>query len=162
MERKNISAAKQEIIRVTQQLLDCITFGDFDGYVKLCDPGMTCFEPEALGNLIEGSFTLIIWLTQDLDNSSEKQNPASRNKARSRNERNEISGMEFHKFYFDNAVAANRSSKSTHTTLLNPHVHLMGDEAACIAYVRLTQFVDKQGMARTWQAEVTAFFPSKP
>lgn len=30
-----------------------------------------------------------------------------------------------------------------HTTLLNPNVHLMGDEGACIAYIRLTQFTDK-------------------
>lgn len=30
-----------------------------------------------------------------------------------------------------------------HTTLLNPNVHLVGDEGACIAYIRLTQFIDK-------------------
>lgn len=96
---------------------------------------MTCFEPETLGNLIEG--------------------------------------MDFHKFYFDNgkgpsplfiydlvgptnalgqplnkqvnntypsAVAA---TQQIHTTLLNPNVHLMGEDGACIAYVRLTQFVDR-------------------
>ncbi|PIO60788.1 Calcium/calmodulin dependent protein kinase II Association, partial [Teladorsagia circumcincta] len=45
---------KQEIVRVTQQLLDAISCKDFDVYTKLCDPAMTCFEPEALGNLIEG------------------------------------------------------------------------------------------------------------
>lgn len=26
---------------------------------------------------------------------------------------------------------------------MNPHVHLLGDDAACIAYVRLTQYIDK-------------------
>ncbi|EYC45889.1 hypothetical protein Y032_0414g1039 [Ancylostoma ceylanicum] len=45
---------KQEIVRVTQQLLDAISCKDFEVYTKLCDPAMTCFEPEALGNLIEG------------------------------------------------------------------------------------------------------------
>ncbi|EYC45886.1 hypothetical protein Y032_0414g1039 [Ancylostoma ceylanicum] len=47
-------AQKQEIVRVTQQLLDAISCKDFEVYTKLCDPAMTCFEPEALGNLIEG------------------------------------------------------------------------------------------------------------
>lgn len=33
--------------------------------------------------------------------------------------------------------------KAINTTILNPHVHLLGDDAACIAYVRLTQYIDK-------------------
>jgi hypothetical protein len=95
---------------------------------KICDPHVTSFEPEALGNLVEG--------------------------------------LEFHKFFFDNRKQAiilclfvensfsrcfssrNRSvlgknCKSINTLILNPHIHLMGEDAACIAYVRLTQFVDK-------------------
>jgi calcium/calmodulin-dependent protein kinase (CaM kinase) II len=82
---------------------------------------MTCFEPEALGNLVQG--------------------------------------MEFHKFYFDAsewmcdplhtttfAVAATRgvSSKTpTHTTMLNPQVHMLGEDAAAVCYIRLTQYVDR-------------------
>lgn len=27
--------------------------------------------------------------------------------------------------------------------IINPHVHLLGDDAAAIAYVRITQFIDK-------------------
>lgn len=96
---------------------------------KICDPHVTSFEPEALGNLVEG--------------------------------------LEFHKFFFDNRkhfklsfVIIKRSysqndafsiyfsvlgknCKSINTLILNPHIHLMGEDAACIAYVRLTQFVDK-------------------
>uniref|UniRef100_A0A1I7RHS5 CaMKII_AD domain-containing protein n=1 Tax=Bursaphelenchus xylophilus TaxID=6326 RepID=A0A1I7RHS5_BURXY len=123
---------KQEIVRVTQQLLDAISCKDFDAYSRLCDPSMTCFEPETLGNLIEG--------------------------------------MDFHRFYFDttvpgtpsgptkavnNAFGANQLNSQIHTTLLNPNVHLMGDDGACIAYVRLTQYVDKYGEARTRQAQET-------
>ncbi|KAH7729357.1 CAMK/CAMK2 protein kinase [Aphelenchoides avenae] len=114
-----LPAQKQEIVRVTQQLLDAISCKDFEAYSRLCDPAMTCFEPETLGNLIEG--------------------------------------IEFHKFYFDNAQVTPPMSRKhqIHTTLLNPNVHLMGDEGACIAYVRLTQYVDKYGEARTRQAQET-------
>ena len=31
----------------------------------------------------------------------------------------------------------------TNTSILNPHVHLLGDDAAAIAYVRVTQTIDK-------------------
>merc|ERR1712071_319960 len=102
------SARKQEILKLTEQLLEAISSGDYEIYSKLCDPHLTSFEPEALGNLVEG--------------------------------------MEFHKFFFDNAVLG-KSTKSVNTLILNPHIHLMGDDSACIAYVRLTQFMDKQGQA---------------
>ncbi|KAM8836836.1 calcium/calmodulin-dependent protein kinase type II subunit gamma-like isoform 3-T3 [Spinachia spinachia] len=106
---------KQEIIKITEQLIEAINNGDFDAYTRICDPGLTSFEPEALGNLVEG--------------------------------------MDFHKFYFENLLSKN--IKPVHTTLLNPHVHLIGEEAACIAYIRLTQFVDTTGRPRSSQSEET-------
>ncbi|XP_076766204.1 calcium/calmodulin-dependent protein kinase II isoform X15 [Xylocopa sonorina] len=108
------SARRQEIIKMTEQLIDSINTGDFEAYTKICDPHLTAFEPEALGNLVEG--------------------------------------MDFHKFYFDNAVLG-KNCKAVNTTILNPHVHLLGEDAACIAYVRLTQYMDKQGVAHTHQSE---------
>ena len=36
-----------------------------------------------------------------------------------------------------------KSHKAHNTTILTPHVHMMGDDAACIAYVRLTQLMDR-------------------
>lgn len=92
---------------------------------KICDPHLTAFEPESLGNLVEG--------------------------------------MDFHKFYFENGLlireyvikeilfmfnvyvvlVLGKNCKAINTTILNPHVHLLGDETACIAYVRLTQYIDK-------------------
>lgn len=107
----------------------------------MCDPAVTAFEPEALGNLVEG--------------------------------------LDFHRFYFENCEltscpwlcvcvcvgsAANSSlcvlvwsknSKPVHTTILNPHIHLVGDEAACIAYIRVTQYIDANGTPRTAQSEET-------
>uniref|UniRef100_A0A8C2I1P5 calcium/calmodulin-dependent protein kinase n=1 Tax=Cyprinus carpio TaxID=7962 RepID=A0A8C2I1P5_CYPCA len=109
------STRKQEIIKITEQLIEANNNGDFEAYAKICDPGLTCFEPEALGNLVEG--------------------------------------MDFHRFYFENLLSKN--SKPIHTTILNPHVHLIGDEAACIAYIRLTQYVDGQGRPRSSQSEET-------
>ncbi|XP_056601221.1 calcium/calmodulin-dependent protein kinase (CaM kinase) II beta 1 isoform X34 [Triplophysa dalaica] len=115
VEDEEMKVRKQEIIKITEQLIEGINNGDFEAYAKICDPGLTCFEPEALGNLVEG--------------------------------------MDFHRFYFENLLAKN--SKPIHTTILNPHVHLIGEDAACIAYIRLTQFVDGQGRPRSTQSEET-------
>ncbi|XP_055518050.1 calcium/calmodulin-dependent protein kinase type II subunit beta isoform X18 [Leucoraja erinacea] len=111
----SIPSRKQEIIKLTEQLIEAINNGDFEAYAKICDPGLTSFEPEALGNLVEG--------------------------------------MDFHRFYFENLLFKN--NKPIHTTILNPHVHLIGEDAACIAYIRLTQYIDLQGRPRTTQSEET-------
>uniref|UniRef100_G3URH2 calcium/calmodulin-dependent protein kinase n=1 Tax=Meleagris gallopavo TaxID=9103 RepID=G3URH2_MELGA len=115
IEDEDTKVRKQEIIKVTEQLIEAISNGDFESYTKMCDPGMTAFEPEALGNLVEG--------------------------------------LDFHRFYFENLWS--RNSKPVHTTILNPHIHLMGDESACIAYIRITQYVDAGGIPRTAQSEET-------
>ncbi|ULT96946.1 hypothetical protein L5515_012137 [Caenorhabditis briggsae] len=111
-------AQKQDIVRVTQTLLDAISCKDFDTYTRLCDTSMTCFEPEALGNLIEG--------------------------------------IEFHRFYFD----GNRKNQ-VHTTMLNPNVHIIGEDAACVAYVKLTQFLDRNGEAHTRQSQESRVWSKK-
>ncbi|XP_025047476.1 calcium/calmodulin-dependent protein kinase type II subunit beta isoform X12 [Alligator sinensis] len=110
-----LQSRKQEIIKITEQLIEAVNNGDFEAYAKICDPGLTSFEPEALGNLVEG--------------------------------------MDFHRFYFENLLSKN--NKPIHTTILNPHVHVIGDDAACIAYIRLTQYIDGQGRPRTSQSEET-------
>jgi len=43
-----------EILRLTRELLDAIAAGDWDRYALLCEPDVTCFEPEARGDLVEG------------------------------------------------------------------------------------------------------------
>ncbi|KAG7282258.1 hypothetical protein CRUP_038426, partial [Coryphaenoides rupestris] len=111
----NVPPPALEIIKITEQLIEAVNNGDFEAYAKICDPGLTSFEPEALGNLVEG--------------------------------------MDFQRFYFENLLAKN--SKPIHTTILNPHVHLIGEDAACIAYIRLTQYVDGQGRPRSSQSEET-------
>uniref|UniRef100_A0A8C7XGD7 calcium/calmodulin-dependent protein kinase n=1 Tax=Oryzias sinensis TaxID=183150 RepID=A0A8C7XGD7_9TELE len=115
IEDEDTRVKKQDIIKVTEQLIEAISNGDFESYTKMCDPAVTAFEPEALGNLVEG--------------------------------------LDFHRFYFENLWSKN--SKPVHTTILNPHIHLVGEEAACIAYIRVTQYIDNNGTPRTAQSEET-------
>jgi len=110
------TARKSEIVRLTEQILDAINTGDFDSYTKLSDPNLTSFEPEALGNLVEG--------------------------------------IDFHRFYFDH-FSVLKQSKQSNITILNPHIQLLGIDAASIAYIRVTQTIDKQGNAHTQQSEET-------
>jgi calcium/calmodulin-dependent protein kinase (CaM kinase) II len=76
---------------------------------------MTAFEPEAIGNLVEG--------------------------------------LDFHKFYFDNLKPLR--SNNTNVSIVNPYVHLLGEDAAAIAYVKVVQSIDKNGIPHTEQSEET-------
>lgn len=42
------------ILNLTECLLQSIVAGSWEAYSELCDPSLTCFEPEALGHLVEG------------------------------------------------------------------------------------------------------------
>jgi calcium/calmodulin-dependent protein kinase (CaM kinase) II len=46
--------AVEELLQLNQRLLDAIARADWDVYQELCDPGLTCFEPEAAGQLVAG------------------------------------------------------------------------------------------------------------
>jgi len=105
---------QREIIGATEQLLRAINARDFATYKKLSDEDLTAFEPEALGNLVEG--------------------------------------LHFHKFYFDNCGPMR---VPPNVSIINPRVHILGKDAASIAYVRLTQTIDKQGIPHTSQSEET-------
>ena len=43
--------------------------------------------------------------------------------------------------FFLFSVKTNRNN--TNTSILNPHVHLLGDDAAAIGYIKVTQNIDK-------------------
>jgi ketosteroid isomerase-like protein len=43
-----------ELLERNQQLLQAIAAGDWETYAGLCDPTITCFEPEARGHLVDG------------------------------------------------------------------------------------------------------------
>ena len=50
----SIEADRDEILELTQRLLMAATSGDWGMYADLCDPALTAFEPEAVGNLVDG------------------------------------------------------------------------------------------------------------
>ncbi|CAF3336288.1 unnamed protein product [Rotaria socialis] len=120
-----------EITKVTEQLLQAIANSDYEMYKSLCDPKITCFEPETIGNLVEG--------------------------------------LDFHKFYFDtgrfarsDTVLSAKASKPTiNCTMLTPVVHTLGDESACIAYVLLLQYIDRNGQAQSVRTEETRVWHKK-
>jgi calcium/calmodulin-dependent protein kinase (CaM kinase) II len=105
----------QELLDLNQKLLASIVSGDWKTYESLCDPSITCFEPEARGQL--------------------------------------AIGMPFHKFYFDLPGSPQKSAKNV--TMSQPHVRLMGDSAAILCYVRLTQSLDASGQPQTSRVEET-------
>jgi ketosteroid isomerase-like protein len=105
--------ATEELLALTKRLLDAIVAGDWKMYEELCDPRLTCFEPEARGHIVEG--------------------------------------LAFHKFYFDLGGAA----KATNTTMIEPIVKFCGDDAAIVAYIRLTQKLDADGKPITTAMEET-------
>uniref|UniRef100_A0A061RBF3 Calcium/calmodulin-dependent protein kinase (CaM kinase) II n=1 Tax=Tetraselmis sp. GSL018 TaxID=582737 RepID=A0A061RBF3_9CHLO len=47
-------STEADIVEITQRLLNCIALGDFATYKELCDPSLSCFEPEACGSLVQG------------------------------------------------------------------------------------------------------------
>ena len=46
--------AETELLALNQRLLESIAAGDWSSYAELCHPDLTCFEPEAHGQLVEG------------------------------------------------------------------------------------------------------------
>src|SRR5262245_37643434 len=44
----------KEILALNQRLLEAIAAADWKTYEELCDPELTCFEPEAHGHLVQG------------------------------------------------------------------------------------------------------------
>ena len=57
-----------------------------------------------------------------------------------------MEGLEFHRFYFDNGSGLGYGSYTKCTSfVLKPHVHIMGDDGAVIAYTRLTQALTQDG-----------------
>ena len=49
-----MSAVEQELLALSQKLLTSIDTGDWKTYESLCDASITCFEPEALGQVVGG------------------------------------------------------------------------------------------------------------
>jgi len=108
-------SATDELLSLNQRLLEAIVSGDWQTYESLCDPSITCFEPEARGQL--------------------------------------AAGMAFHQYYFDLPGAPQKPAKNV--TMSQPHVRLLGNDAAVICYIRLTQSLDASAAPQTGRVEET-------
>jgi calcium/calmodulin-dependent protein kinase (CaM kinase) II len=62
-----------------------------------------------------------------------------------------VEGLAFHRFYFN----LDRGSRPVHTTICAPHVRMLGEDAAVVSYVRLTQSLDANDAPRTSRVEET-------
>ena len=105
----------QQLLDLNQRLLVSIVGGDWKTYESLCDGSISCFEPEARGQL--------------------------------------VLGMPFHKYFFDLPASPQKPAKNV--TMSQPHVRLMGDTAAVLSYVRLTQSIDANGEVHIGRVEET-------
>lgn len=120
---ERLDRLNSDITKVTEQLLQAIANSDFEMYKSLCDPKITCFEPETIGNLVEG--------------------------------------LDFHKFYFDTVLSTKASKPTINCTMLTPVVHILGEDSACIAYVLLLQYIDRNGQAQSVRTEETRVWHKK-
>ncbi|MGH0117133.1 UNVERIFIED_CONTAM: hypothetical protein FKN15_029546 [Acipenser sinensis] len=126
IEDEDTRGRKQEIIKVTEQLIEAISNGDFECYTKMCDPSVTAFEPEALGNLVEGldfhRFYFENWRKQEIIKVTEQLIEAISNGDFECYTKmcdpsvtafepealgNLVEGLDFHRFYFENFTAEN-------------------------------------------------------
>jgi hypothetical protein len=105
----------QQLLDLNQKLLVAIVSGDWKTYESLCDPSITCFEPEARGQVVVG--------------------------------------MSFHKYFFD--LPGSPQTPAKNVLMSQPHVRLIGESAAVLSYVRLTQSLDDSGMAHIGRVEET-------
>ena len=53
-ETKQVQETVNELLDLTQQMLDSIAAADWETYDGFCDPTLSAFEPEARGHLIDG------------------------------------------------------------------------------------------------------------
>nr|AAS21424.1 calcium/calmodulin-dependent protein kinase type II alpha chain [Oikopleura dioica] len=63
-----------------------------------------------------------------------------------------IKGQDFHRFYFDNGLQLPNGlsgAKRIQQTIGNPHVQMLSDDSAVMAYARIVQYQDKSGSVQT-------------
>jgi len=108
-------ATADHLLALTRKLLESIVAGDWKTYTSLVAYDITCFEPEARGQLVEG--------------------------------------LPFHEFYFK--LGAAKPAVVPTITLAAPNVRLLGEDAAVVAYMRMTQKLDDAGRPITSLCEET-------
>ena len=67
---------------------------------------------------------------------------------------NLITGINFHRFYFEHTPHT-KTKPTIHFNIINPHVVILSDTCAVIAYIRIMQYVATDGSVKTNQSEET-------
>lgn len=62
-----------------------------------------------------------------------------------------VEGLAFHKFYFD----LGPHDRVQNTSIVAPHVRLIGNDVGVVSYIRLVQCVDASGRPETMRFEET-------
>lgn len=68
-----------------------------------------------------------------------------------------LTGLDFHQFSLNNTPA----SEAENITMVNPQVTMLGDNAACVCYVRLNQTISKTGAQYTTEFKETRVWQRK-
>ena len=110
-------ATADHLLALTRKLLESIATADWKTYTSLVAYDITCFEPEARGQLVEG--------------------------------------LPFHEFYFKLGAGGSKPAVVPTITLAAPNVRLLGEDAAVVAYMRMTQKLDDAGRPITSLCEET-------
>lgn len=133
----------------TERLLNALNQGDYDLFTRLCDPHMTSFEPENLGNLVDNMQYRLLCLDQarQLQRHLEQLSLGG-------------AGAQLHAQ--QQAAPARQPGQQHYSLMLNPSVYLLGDDAAFIAYTRLSQSFDlSTGRINVEQCEETRVWHRK-
>jgi len=116
-----------ELLALNRRLLESIAAGDWATYEELCDPSLTCFEPETRGQWVEGMEFHHFYFKLGGGPPGTRVPRSGRGSA--------VGGP-------------------VNITVSTPHVRLMGD-VAVISFVRLVQKLDDGGSPITARSEET-------
>lgn len=121
---------ERKLLFNTYRLLEAIDTGNWEEYQQLCDEGMSCFEPEAKGHLVQGmEFHRFFF---DFQKKKPPLAPVAGKKS------------------FLSLGASSSSSDSATSSLeipaqsivSSPVVKFLGDNVAIVSYVRLVQKIE--------------------
>ncbi|MBA61054.1 MAG: DUF4440 domain-containing protein [Planctomycetaceae bacterium] len=88
---------EDELLLLNEKLLESIDSNDYETYTELCDVNLSAYEPEAMGQLVEG--------------------------------------LAFHAFY----LTRQPGGAMKQSTICSPRVRMLGEDAAVVTFVRLSQ-----------------------
>lgn len=159
------TARRNEIIRATELLLNALNQGDYETYTQLCDPHMTSFEPENLGNLIDNMEYRRLCLDQarqlqlqhhlkDSRASSSSSAPASQTTSTTTTNHPQQQQQQ-------HQPPATTTTTKQYSIILNPSVYLLGEDAASIAYTKLSQLIGDQQLISIEKSEETRVWHRK-